>query len=197
MRKALWKDGCPLAYQLFMHHREMADESLLRRLLPVILPTIEAVKPSTIVKTKQVLLIVKKRTRHEDPYIPVEPAPVYPTMRKILEEVCAKYNLHPHAIMSKMRVAWMVQIRNEFLYRCTAETIQSYPQIAKFCGGRDHSTILYAVSSFCRENSLQHPRSPHGMDLDAKKRSADNATKMRRYHRLQKEMADLREEMNA
>lgn len=93
-----------------------------------------------------------------------------PTMHSILEEVAAKYNVTLHMIRCKQRTKWIAEIRQEFYYRCAAETTKSYPEIARFAGGRDHSTIMYGISAHCSKNNLPQPRNPRENIFDTKQR---------------------------
>lgn len=65
--------------------------------------------------------------------------------RVICREVCVKHNIGIADLMSARRDQKTVLARHEAMYRMKHETNLSYPQIGKRMGGRDHSTVIFAV----------------------------------------------------
>lgn len=116
------------------------------------------------------------------------PALLGPSMHSILEEVASKHKVTLHMIRCKQRTQWIADIRQEFYYRAAAETVRSYPEIGRFCGGRDHTTILYGVSAYCYRHNLPHPRDARDTIYDRKQRQRE------RYRRV---IAELRAQNEA
>lgn len=67
------------------------------------------------------------------------------TMMAIALEVAAKTGFTVAELISPRRDRALVRARWEAMDRCRQETSASYPQIGGFFGGRDHTSILYAV----------------------------------------------------
>lgn len=67
------------------------------------------------------------------------------SLRQIMREVSEKYNVSIVDIKSERRTQFIVKPRQEFFYRARTETGHSLPNIAKFCGNRDHTTVLHGV----------------------------------------------------
>lgn len=78
-------------------------------------------------------------------------------LKKIIEEVADKYDVSVNEIKSPSRVRAIVKPRQEFFYRAKTETLKSYPEIAQFCGGRDHTTVIHAVNKFASDNDFPLP----------------------------------------
>ena len=66
-------------------------------------------------------------------------------MKAIMEQVADKHKVSVHEIKSASRGRAIVIPRQEFFYRAKTETLKSYPDIGRFCGGRDHTTVLHGV----------------------------------------------------
>lgn len=73
------------------------------------------------------------------------PQAVVNQLPRIMTEVAAKHGVSTEDIKSARRGALIVQARQEFFYRARHETRKSYPEISKFCGGRDHTSGIWAV----------------------------------------------------
>lgn len=65
----------------------------------------------------------------------------------IAGEVAYKHGVTIDDIKGPRRVKKIMAARVEFYIRAANETSKSYPQIGRFCGGRDHTTILKVVKS--------------------------------------------------
>lgn len=68
-----------------------------------------------------------------------------PNWRRIVFEVSEKHQVSYGDIVGGVRVADVVQARDEAAWRMKYETSTSYPQIASRLGGMDHSSICRAV----------------------------------------------------
>lgn len=97
-----------------------------------------------------------------EPEPPPVMAPLIPLSRpqEIFKEVCAAHRLNPIHVAGRLRTQAIVFARQEFCYRAAKETAWSLARIARFLG-RDHTTIIWAVNSYCARNDLSHPRDPN------------------------------------
>lgn len=67
-----------------------------------------------------------------------------PRVRGIIAEVAQAHRLQPRDLTGHDRFAHMILARHEAIWRVRVETKISSPQIGRFFGGRDHTTILWA-----------------------------------------------------
>lgn len=70
-----------------------------------------------------------------------------PAWKRIALEVCADRQVSFNEMLSHRRDKSVVAARHEAMWRCKNETQMSFPDIGRRFGGRDHTTILYAVRS--------------------------------------------------
>lgn len=73
-----------------------------------------------------------------------------PTLAQIMFETCGKYNVTALDIRSSRRTRDIMIPRQEFYWRARYETEHSLPMIGRFCGGRNHTTILSGVKAHAR-----------------------------------------------
>ena len=73
-----------------------------------------------------------------------------PLMREIAVEVCERYGITLGEFASYRKHKILTQARQEFFWRVRNETDRSSIEIGKFCGGRDHSTVLYGAANYAR-----------------------------------------------
>lgn len=69
----------------------------------------------------------------------------YPSIREIQQAVCKHYGVSLIDMLSTRRIAKIVKPRQVAMYLCRELTPHSLPQIGRRFGGRDHTTVLYAV----------------------------------------------------
>lgn len=86
---------------------------------------------------------------HLDAYRKAAPAPEPPpsplSMKAIAQEICARYHVGIGELRGDGRRRYIARPRQEF-YALAYETGRfSYPQIGRWCGGRDHSTVIYGA----------------------------------------------------
>jgi chromosomal replication initiator protein len=67
-------------------------------------------------------------------------------MHQIAVQVASQHGISHAEIISHRRQRPLVRARQEAMYRCKKETSYSFVQIARYFGGRDHTTVLHAVS---------------------------------------------------
>lgn len=65
--------------------------------------------------------------------------------QNIIKEVAKKYGLSVERLINKHqgRMPWFVRARREAIHRLRDELKLSYPEIGRWMGNRDHSTIIY------------------------------------------------------
>jgi chromosomal replication initiation ATPase DnaA len=66
-------------------------------------------------------------------------------MNDILQLTATHYDVTPREIRSGRRNIRLVRPRHIVMYLCKTITARSYPEIAMFLGGRDHTTVMHAV----------------------------------------------------
>jgi chromosomal replication initiation ATPase DnaA len=132
--------------RLLTHHAHLATRSLDLQLLPCVIPQEVVEKP---------------------PKRKVSPS----QMDRILAMIAVKHNLKPHDILCKVRHRANVRARWEFCYRAARDTTGSFPTIGRFLGV-DHTTVMWAVNSYCHAHNLPHPRGYVISDVVAKKAAA-------------------------
>ena len=75
------------------------------------------------------------------------PAKMVNAPTAIMEIVAKFYGCEPIDIRTHCRVWKIVRPRHVFFYLCRRMTTKSYPEIARICGGRDHTTVLAGCRS--------------------------------------------------
>jgi hypothetical protein len=100
----------------------------------------------------------------------VPPAPK--TARGIARQVADKHKVGVNEILSRRRSHYIVLARQETYWRVRNETTLSLPQIGRFLGGKDHTSVLWGIRQY--EKKLKAGRvSPNmGGLVDNSKRSA-------------------------
>lgn len=64
-------------------------------------------------------------------------------MDKLLLEVARKHQTNPSSLRGHVRLASLVRGREEFVYLAHETMGLSFPRIARFLGGRHHTTIMH------------------------------------------------------
>jgi len=67
------------------------------------------------------------------------------TMEDVLQTVCEYYGVNPDNIKSKGRSKDVVLPRQLAMYLIRQLSDASFPEIGQFFGGRDHTTVIYAI----------------------------------------------------
>ena len=75
------------------------------------------------------------------------------TMESITNAVCDYYRLLPEQLKSKRKTAEIVRARQAAMYLCRKHTSGSLKAIGEYYGGRDHSTVIHALTTM--ENGLE------------------------------------------
>jgi chromosomal replication initiator protein len=69
----------------------------------------------------------------------------HPSLASIEARVCGRYRLRSLDIRSARRSRDVVRPRQIAMYLSKHLTLCSLPQIGRFYGGRDHSTVIHAI----------------------------------------------------
>ena len=73
------------------------------------------------------------------------------TMDDILETVARRFGVRPEQLKGKGRSKEVALPRQVAMYLIREHTGASFPEIGQFFGGRDHTTVLYAVQKIQKE----------------------------------------------
>ncbi len=73
------------------------------------------------------------------------------TMADILRVTAKHFSLDAEDLRSKGRRQELVVARQAAMYLIREMTSHSYPEIGQFFGGRDHSTVMYAVQKMAEQ----------------------------------------------
>jgi len=157
-----------LHQQLWVHHYDMVEPE---RKLPAIIPGVGVTTHSATPDGKTIRENLRKTRLHleKTPIYAVEqdgliviknldPEGMKPTLRQLATVVCKFYNITFAELISTSRSANMVRYREQFAYIACLHTTHSLPQIGKFLGGRDHTTILSNLRVFCDRVGVPMPR---------------------------------------
>jgi chromosomal replication initiator protein len=76
------------------------------------------------------------------------------TIDSITRAVCKHFNLQPEQVRSKRKTAELVRARQIAMYLCRKHTHSSLKTIGNEFGGRDHSTVIHAISVIENESTF-------------------------------------------
>jgi hypothetical protein len=85
------------------------------------------------------------------------------SLAQIMKEVAEKYCVTVDDIRSARRTRAIMRPRLEFYYRARTETLCSYPAIGKFCGNRDHTTVISGAKKHAKMHGVSLPESDYGV----------------------------------
>lgn len=77
-------------------------------------------------------------------------------MGDVLAEVCREYNLSPSDLKGPSRRRQVAWPRQDFMVRSYALGHLSLPQIGRFLGGRDHTTVLHGVRAHAARQAAEN-----------------------------------------
>lgn len=78
-----------------------------------------------------------------------------PKLPQIMDAVCRHFHVSRTDLCSGRRADTIVKPRQVYMYLARKLTTRSLPEIARFCGGRDHTTAIWAceqVDRFIKTN---------------------------------------------
>ena len=93
--------------------------------------------PISVDLAKQVLRDSSPQTKHEL------------TPEGILKLVALHFNVRTSELKSSKRVRKLAHPRQICMYLLRKHLLMSYPEIGKFIGGKDHSTVMHGVNKIC------------------------------------------------
>jgi len=67
------------------------------------------------------------------------------TLAAIAKSVCRKYGLSQRDLKAQRRTKSLSTARQEFFWLARTLTDRSYPEIGRWCGKRDHTTVIHGV----------------------------------------------------
>lgn len=73
------------------------------------------------------------------------------SLRQIVETVAAHFAIAPESLLANTRSLKIVRPRQIAMYLCRAITLESWANIAKFFGKKDHATVMRAYNKIHRE----------------------------------------------
>jgi chromosomal replication initiator protein len=73
-----------------------------------------------------------------------------PTVQRICDEVCVEFGLNFHDLTGRRRTAQVATARQVAMLLCREETDVPLGRIGQVLGGRDHSTVIYALGAIDR-----------------------------------------------
>lgn len=78
--------------------------------------------------------------------------PISPKDRafSIVRQVAAEHNIPIADLLSNARLPHLVRARSVLYWRMRRQTHWSLPKIGRFCGGRDHTTVLYGLRAYAK-----------------------------------------------
>lgn len=94
------------------------------------------------------------------------------SVHRIRDVVCAYYRVSVHELMSERRTARIIRPRHVLFYLAKALTVCSLPQIGRFLGGRDHTTILHGFNKIA---VLRHSDAQLAADIAAIRRTLEGS----------------------
>jgi hypothetical protein len=112
------------------------------------------VPSSTPAPVEAVLLpvIVKAARHHVRDWIVVTEKPKWEppsgAAKDIFTEICLRRGVHPRDVMGRTRPRKLVACRAKIYVRLKRDLGWCLPQIGKFLGGRDHTTVLHAIKQW-------------------------------------------------
>jgi chromosomal replication initiator protein len=68
-------------------------------------------------------------------------------MRDIIEQVAREHGLTVNQMLARRRDRHLVYARQHAMWRCSKETRHSLPEIGRYFGDYDHTTVLHGIRS--------------------------------------------------
>jgi chromosomal replication initiator protein len=90
--------------------------------------------------------MIQVRWETPDQEDPVPTVPLHPA-KLILREVARKHGLTVEQLLAPVRSRYIAHARQEAMWEMRQRTILSFPEIARRCGLKDHTTAIYGVRS--------------------------------------------------
>ncbi len=141
---------------LFEHHRHLVPRAIEKRLLPLVVPQpVDGMVRITRNVTSLPPVIHLPDKSNWSPL--VSPLPPKKRATLIINEVCHRHGISVERFLGDERLSDVLDARREAYYRILCETPMSVAAVGRHVG-RDHSTIINAISRFCDKMGLPYPR---------------------------------------
>lgn len=136
----------PLVSALFTHHRDLAPDDLIARLVPLDVRSAKEKRQAQERAKVAVLPVSPLKTgfTEYERRFPGGLAP-YPSVKLIIARVANFYGVRIHDIIANRRTRDIIKPRQVAMFLCYELTPRSLPAIGKQIGDRDHTTILHGV----------------------------------------------------
>jgi len=132
----------PLVSALLEHHPEYAPPQLLNAREVEIVPELQPA-PVVFLPVKPVVDQVRA--------VVMGCGLVEPRMGTILQVVSDFYEISKIELVSQRRHKYVCRPRQVIAYLCREMTTRSFPEIGRFLGGRDHSTVYHGWQKVSEE----------------------------------------------
>jgi chromosomal replication initiation ATPase DnaA len=94
---------------------------------------------------------------HDCPYVNREPPRERTSLVEIAREIAQASGVLVSDIVGPARVRPYAWIRQRFFYEAILRTKASLPVIGRWCGHRDHTTVLYGARKHAARHGLPPP----------------------------------------
>lgn len=105
-------------------------------------PVVEPPRPIVVMETKTIAEIVGQVGRR---LAGADAMPIPARVRRIQRVVAERFDITVQELIGKSRHHGLIAPRHIAMYLAKQLTTLSYPQIGRMFGGRDHTSIIYAV----------------------------------------------------
>lgn len=115
----------------------------------------------------------------------------------IMEDTCKKHGITLEMMRSHKRMRYLSTPRQEAYYLIARDTDFTLPQISRFFGARDHTSVLHGIRMYALKHGLPLVRGKATREevalLYAKKLERSKTINRRRYLKAKQELAALAE----
>lgn len=113
--------------------------------------TLRFMQPNEVWRRKSCFNCVKTYAQHTStrprPDYSVSLDPNRVRCETILKAVCRRFDLHPNAMVTPLRTHCVAHARQLAMLLTRELTTHSLPYIGRRFGGRDHTTVIYAIKA--------------------------------------------------
>jgi chromosomal replication initiation ATPase DnaA len=79
------------------------------------------------------------------------------SLHGIASDICHRQKIPLHALRSERKTRRLTTPRLEFYYRAFVARRWSTTVIGRWCGGRNHSTVIWGIRRHCQQHGLPSP----------------------------------------
>lgn len=127
---------------------------------------IEISRKKKIKELQDQVAIATAKLRQLNTPVETEVFKASPMFSDIMNEVCAHYGVKAFDIRSARRTMNLVQPRQVICFLAKELTPLSLPQIGRYLGGRDHTTVLHGIRKVGCLLEFAEPTDPIRMSVD-------------------------------